>query len=171
MGKALIGFVLGLLVLPAIAAAIAFSGHFPIQATAKPPMWERRLANMALDPAVEKASEGLTSPVPSPTDEDLLAGMKIYRDDCAGCHGDHGKPSSWGRNNLYPPAPQLADRGDHDPVPEIFVVVRDGIRYTGMGGQRGEMSENDIWLVSTFLSRIKTLPPAVDSLWKAPRAE
>ena len=171
MGKVLLGFLLGLLVLPAIAAAIALGGHFPIQATAKPPMWERRLANMALDPAVAKASEGLTNPISTPTDDDLLKGMKTYRDNCSGCHGDHGKPSGWGRNNLYPPAPQFADRGDHDPVPEIFVVVRDGIRYTGMGGQRGLMSENDLWRVSTFLSRIKTLPPAVDQAWKTPPAE
>jgi mono/diheme cytochrome c family protein len=166
MGKALIGFILGLLILPAIAAAIAFTGHFPIQATAKPPMWERRIANMALDPAVGKASEGLINPVATPSDSDLMKGMKIYRDDCAGCHGDYGKPSTWGRNNFYPPVPQLADRGDHDPVPEIFVVVRDGVRYTGMAGWRGEMSEDDLWRVSTFLSRIKSLPPAVDQAWK-----
>jgi thiosulfate dehydrogenase len=171
MGKVLVGFILGILVLPAIAAAIAFTGHFPIKAKAKPPMWERRLANRALDPAIEKAAEGLTNPIASPTDDDLLKGMKIYREDCAGCHGDHGKPSSWGRNNLYPPAPQLADRGDHDPVPEIYAFVHDGVRYTGMGAWEGELPDDDIWRVSTFLSKLKSLPPAVDSVWTSPPAE
>ena len=167
MGKTLIGFILGILVLPAIAAAIAFTGHFPVKAKAKPPMWERRIANQALDPAIGKAAAGVTNPIVSPTDDDLLRGMKVFRENC-GCHGDYGKTNSWGRNNLYPPAPQLAERGDHDPVPEIYVFVRDGVRYTGMGAWEGELPDSDMWRVSIFLSKLKSLPPAVDSVWKAP---
>src|SRR5262249_16984743 len=102
---------------------------------------------------------------------DLLNGMKIYRDDCAGCHGDYGKQSHWGRNGLYPRAPGLAERGEHDPVSEIYVVVRDGVRYTAMGAWKDELPDSDMWHVSNFLSKLKTLPPAVDSVWKAPRPE
>ena len=167
MGKALFGFILGILVLPAIAAAIAITGHFPVKAKAKHPMWERRIANRALDPAIEKAAEGVTNPIVSPTDDDLLKGLKVFREDC-GCHGDYGKTNDWGRNNLYPPAPQLAERGDHDPVPEIYVFVRDGVRYTGMGAWEGVLPDSDMWRVSIFLSKLKSLPPAVDSVWKAP---
>jgi mono/diheme cytochrome c family protein len=166
MGKTLIGFLLGLLVLPAIGAAVALSGHFPFEAKVRPPRWERRIAGLALDPAVEKKAEGLTNPIAA-TDGDLMRGLRLYRDDCARCHGDLGKPSPWGRNNLYPPAPQLAERGDRDPVPEIFVVVKYGIRYTGMGAWQGQMSDEDIWRVATFLSRTKSLPPTVESVWKS----
>jgi mono/diheme cytochrome c family protein len=165
MAKTLIGFVLGLLVVPVIWAAIVFSGHFPFQATDKPPRWERRLAGLALDPAVAKKAEGLANPIAA-TDDELMSGMKLYREGCAGCHGDAGKPSRWGRNNLYPPAPQLADRGVHDPVPEIFVVVKYGIRYTGMGGWKDQMPDDDLWRVATFLSRVGSLPAAVESAWK-----
>jgi len=156
MGKTSIGFVLGLLVVPAIGAAVVLSGHFPFQATDKPPRWERRIAGMALDPAIERKAEGLVSPI----------GMKLYRAGCAGCHGDVGKPSRWGQHNLYPPAPQLADRGVHDPVAEVFVVVKYGIRYTGMGGWKDQVSEDDMWRVATFLTRVGSLPPAVESAWK-----
>jgi mono/diheme cytochrome c family protein len=167
MTKTLIGFVLGLLLVPAIGAAVLFSGHFPFQAMATPPRWEDRIANMALDPAVERKAEGLANPIAA-TDADLMRGMKLYRDGCAGCHGDAGKPSRWGRYNLYPPAPQLADRGVHDPVPEIFVVVKYGIRYTGMGGWKDQVPEDDLWRVAMFLTRVKSLPPAVESAWKGP---
>ena len=166
MGKILIGCVVGLLVVPAIAAVVAFSGHFPIQATDKPPGWERRFANMALDPAVEREARGLVSPI-AVTDEELMKGMKVYREDCAGCHGDRGKPSHWGRNNFYPPTPQLADRGVDDPVPNIFAVVKFGVRYTGMAGWKDQLPDDDLWRVATFLNRLKTLPAAVDSAWSA----
>ena len=169
MGKALMGFFIGILLLPVIAAIVAFSGHLAVDATAKPPQWERRIANMALDPAVERKAEGLTCPIPA-SEENLMKGMKLYRDDCAGCHGDRGKPSSWGRNNFYPPVPQLADRGVHDPVPNIYVVVKNGIRYTGMGAWKDEVPDDDVWRVSLFLHGIKTLPPAVDSAWRSPAA-
>lgn len=163
--KLLAGFILGVLILAAIAAGIAYTGRFPFWANAKPPQWERRLANLALDPAVERKAAGLECPIPA-TDANLTRGMQLYRDHCAECHGDRGKPSHWGRNDFYPPAPQLADRGDHDPVPEIFVVVKNGIRYTGMGGWEGEASDDDLWRVALFLSKIKSLPPAVDAAWK-----
>ncbi|HVP14568.1 MAG TPA: cytochrome c, partial [Terriglobales bacterium] len=113
MGKALIGFIVGLLFVPVIAAVIVFTGRFPIRATARPPRWERRIANLALDPAVERLARGRTSPIAG-NDEDLMAGMELYRAACRGCHGDPGKPSAFGRN-FYPPAPQLAERGDRDP--------------------------------------------------------
>jgi thiosulfate dehydrogenase len=167
MIKALLGFVLGLLVVPAIGSAVLFSGRFPFQATDKPPRWEARIAGMALDPAVERKAEGLVNPIAA-SETDLMRGMKLYRSDCAGCHGDSGKPSLWGRNNLYPPAPQLAARGVHDPVPEVFVVVKYGIRYTGMGGWKDQMPEDDLWRVAMFLTRVQSLPPAVESAWKGP---
>jgi thiosulfate dehydrogenase len=167
MGKTLIGFVLGLLVIPAIGAAFLLSGHFPFQATEKPPRWERRIASLVLDPAVARKAEGLTSPIAA-TDDDLMRGMRLYRDACAGCHGGPGQPSRWGQHNFYPPAPQLADRGVEDPVPEIFVVLKYGIRYTGMAGWKDQMSDDDLWRVATFLSRVKSLPPAVESAWVGP---
>jgi thiosulfate dehydrogenase len=165
MPRSLIGFVLGLLFMPAVAAVIALTGHFPIQATARPPGWEGRIASMALDPAIEKLAAGLEAPVV--TDEDLMRGMKIYREGCAGCHGDHGKPSAWGRNNFYPPTPQLAESGMDDPVPDIFVMVKYGIRYTGMAGWKDQLTDADLWRVAAFLNRMESLPPAVKQAWDA----
>jgi thiosulfate dehydrogenase len=164
MARTLIGFVVGLLVVPVIGAVVLFSGRFPIQAIARPPRWERRIANLALDPAVEREAKGLANPI-ADSDENLMRGMKLYQDDCAGCHGGPGKPSRWGQSNFYPPTPQLAERGVGDPVPNIFVVVKYGIRLTGMAGWKDQMPDDDLWRVAMFLSRVKTLPPAVKSAW------
>jgi len=36
-----------------------------------------------------------------------------------------------------------------------------------MGASNGLISDPEIWRVVTFVSRIRTLPPAVDSAWKS----
>ncbi len=167
MSRLLLGFVIGLLIVPAAAALYVFTGHFPFEATARPPRWERRLAGMALDPAMDAKARAFANPLTA-TDADLAKGMRIYREECAECHGEPGKPSTWGRNNFYPPAPQLADRGIDDPVPHIFVAAKYGIRYTGMGGWKDELPDDDLWRVSMFLHQVKSLPPAVAAGWNEP---
>ena len=47
-------------------------------------------------------------------------------------------------------------------------IVKHGIRYTSMPGWSGQLPDDDLWRVATFLPRVKTLPAAVDSAWKAP---
>ena len=45
-------------------------------------------------------------------------------------------------------------------------AVRTGIRYTGMPAWNKTLSEQDMWKVTAFLSRIEKLPPAVQDYWK-----
>jgi hypothetical protein len=48
----------------------------------------------------------------------------------------------------------------------MFLVVRNGIRYSGMGAWKDLMSEEDTWKVVLFLSNMKSLPPSVRSEWE-----
>ena len=97
----------------------------------------------------------------------LFAGMRLYKDGCAGCHGLPGKDSVFGRN-FYPPAPQFSDDYDMEPGPS-FVIIKHGVRYTGMAAWNGLASDADIWKVVTFLTHVKTLPPEVAAEWKKAR--
>ena len=76
--------------------------------------------------------------------------------------------SHWGSTNLYPPARQFAS----DPTKlagwQIYYIVKNGIRYTAMGGFDQEMPDNDIWSVAVFLSRLTSLPAEVEKEWKNP---
>jgi hypothetical protein len=44
--------------------------------------------------------------------------------------------------------------------------VRTGIRYTGMPSWSKALTEQEMWKVTAFLSRIEKLPPAVQDYWK-----
>jgi mono/diheme cytochrome c family protein len=95
--------------------------------------------------------------------------MKIFRANCAGCHGEFGHPSQWGTTGFYPRVPQFADVPPTLSAPEMFFVVKNGIRYTGMGAWDGMLSDGEIWQVVTFLNNLKSLPEPVATEWTAKR--
>jgi thiosulfate dehydrogenase len=95
--------------------------------------------------------------------------MKMYRDDCAGCHGDYGRPSEWGSQDFYPRVPQFALEPPHNPDWQLFWIVKHGVRYSGMGAWDGQVPDSMIWQVVAFLSRLDSLPPSVDVAWRKAR--
>jgi|SRR5579862_3773585 len=163
-------FLLGVLValLGAILAAFltARLGFFSVYAAEEPPAWEVRLARMAVDASVARNAPRLRSPIES-SDAELLAGMKLYRNNCSGCHGDAGRSSHWGTEGFYPRVPQFAQSPPQKPDWQLFWILRHGIRYSGMGAWREAMlSDKEAWEVVTFLSRLNSLPAAVQAAWQ-----
>jgi len=107
----------------------------------------------------------VTNPL-KPSDQNLIDGMKIYYENCSLCHGGLDRKPAPLAKNFYPPAPNLiSDPVDH-PEWHIFFAVRTGVRYTGMPAWEGVLSEQDIWKVTSFLSRVEKLPPMVQQYWQ-----
>jgi mono/diheme cytochrome c family protein len=67
---------------------------------------------------------------------------------------------------MYPQPPQLINDPLDDPEWHIFYAIRTGVRYTGMPAWDKALSEEDVWKVTAFLSRLEKLPPAVQQYWK-----
>ena len=140
-------------------------GWWPVSATAVPPKWESKLAQTTLQAALSHQAAGLTNPL-GPSNEILIAGLKSLKMNCSGCHGLPGQPSQWGARSFYPRAPQFTDSPPHL-SPQMFVAIKHGVRYSGMGSWMGMMADEEIWKVATFLDRIGSLPPEVQTNWKA----
>jgi thiosulfate dehydrogenase len=165
MGKFILGVVLTVAVLLLVGAGLALLGFLPTKANRQPPGWETHFAMSALDNSVDRRAPRVNNPLP-PTDENLIAGMKIYTMNCAGCHGGiDRKPVAFGQS-FYPRAPNLILEPDTDPEWHIFYIIKNGVRYTGMAAWDKTLSEDDMWKVTAFLSRIEKLPPAVQDFWK-----
>lgn len=170
MRKYFAGWVLGVATLPAVALGMAWLGWLPMQAEAPPPAWEKAFAQMALNNYVARRAPKVANPIPA-TDENLLAGMKIFKDGCAGCHGDPSGTSDYGAS-FYPNVPQFAKAPPRLPDYQLFWIIRNGVRYSGMSAfdrqWHGDQAVSDehIWKAATFLSRLETLPPAVEAEWR-----
>lgn len=131
-----------------------------------PPSIEVR-ASGVVTRAIRRASQGLTSPL-QPTEPNLLAGVKLYRQECAICHGGaDGKPSATAQG-FYIRAPQFARHGvEDDPVGETYYKIAHGMRLTPMPAYGANFTENQMWQLALFLKNMNKLPPAVQAAWKA----
>jgi mono/diheme cytochrome c family protein len=165
MRNFILGVIVTLLVLGLGGLAVATLGLMPTNADATPSGIETRISNSAMDASMERHAPRVSSPIP-PTDENLIDGMKVYTMNCAQCHGTLDNKPSPLEKSFYPPVPQLILDPLDDPEWHIYYSIRSGVRYTAMPAWNKALSDQDIWKVTSFLSRIQKLPPGVQDYWK-----
>ena len=110
--------------------------------------------------SVRRTAPKSQNPLPQ-SDETLIAGGKLYLNDCSGCHGEPGKPPSDFGATFYPPAPQFPRVGTKYSEAEVYWVAKHGIRRTGMAAQGSSYSDPKLWMLAAFISRFPNLPPPV----------
>jgi thiosulfate dehydrogenase len=162
MIKFLLGLIVGICLLLVAGYLFATRGGIFMGVTGGPLPLERSIANKALDASIGKSANDQS---PLPADEaNLLAGAKVYQNNCAGCHGQLDKPGSPMAKRFYPHPPQLLPPGKgvtDDPIGTTHWVVKNGIRFSAMPSSEGKLTEDEIWQVSLFLSNADKLPPSV----------
>lgn len=168
MIKFLIGLVLGVVLVAAGAMAYFALGMAPVATSAPPMPMERTLAGMALHARISKEAP---SQAPIPADEaNLVAGVQIYREHCAVCHGLAGQAETAIAKGMFPHPPQLfTGHGvTDDPAGETYWKAANGIRLTGMPGYKGSLTDTQLWQVSLMLANADKLPPAAKAATSAP---
>ncbi len=129
-------------------------------ARAKASGLEAALAETVRDLATSRADRRAQNPV-APTPEVLAKARGHYVRQCAGCHGLDGRGSDFGRR-MFPPAADLVRSQEDMADGEIFRVVTDGIRFSGMPafGEPGDLDEDrEHWGVVHFVRRLSKLTP------------
>lgn len=159
-----LGVVVGVVLVLAAGYAFLTQGGMPVAArNAKPLPLEQLLTSKALHVAMLKDAN---RPAPFPADEqNLLAGAKVYRENCVLCHGPPGEQRrSAVALGMFPrPPPLLPPKKGvtDDPVGETYWKVENGIRLTGMPSFAGSLPDAALWQVSLFLANADKLPPSV----------
>ncbi|HUZ91922.1 MAG TPA: cytochrome c [Methylocella sp.] len=166
------GFILGILTTIVLAAVGAYivvqSGIIPANADAKPIWLESWAAETSLRETLGREAPKGANPIPL-TDENLIAGIKLYGQHCAFCHGTaKGDTSATPvAKGLYPDPPQLAKDGvEDDPQGFSFWKIKHGIRWTGMPSWKGTLTDVQIWTLALFLKHMDKLPPAAEAEWQ-----
>ncbi len=159
------GVIATLLVLLVTALAIGYLGLLSTNASSTPSPLEARISSQILDASMDHHASHQSNPQPA-TDDNLIAGMKVYTMNCASCHGSLDYKASPLENSFYPPPPQLIMNPPDDPEWHVYYAVSTGIRYTGMPAWDKALSKEEMWQVTAFLTHIDKLSPAVQKYWK-----
>ena len=165
MGKFLLGVLITLAILILGGLGFALLGFFPTNANVEPPHIERHLAMSAVDASMDRHAPRISNPL-TPTDQNLEDGMKLYTMNCALCHGTLDRKPSTLVASFYPPPPNLVSNPPDDPEWHIYYTIRTGVRYTGMPAWDKTLTDQEMWKITTFLSHMDKLPPAVQDYWK-----
>ena len=150
--KFVLGVIIGILVVPALAYLYIRSGRVPV-ATAAPPLpMERQLAHMALDIQIDKyAPEKPGVPADEPN---LMAGAKLYVEHCAVCHGLPGPGKTAIAKGMFPDPPQLFHFTGvtDDPPGESYWKIENGIRLSGMPAFKDSLTETQMWQIAQLVA-------------------
>jgi len=161
MKNFLLGSLFTAVVLTIGGVAYLWMGLTEVRADVPPSGLESTLMRMAVHASVRMHAPETANPVAA-TDENLIAGGKIFLNECAGCHGTPGKVQKW-PNSLNPAAPQLPEVGTEYSEPQIFWVAKHGVRRTGMFANGVWDSDEKLWTVAAYIKRIRNLPPQVSA--------
>lgn len=121
----------------------------------KPSSFEAFLARNARRLATPASAPAMSNPV-SRTELSIAEARDHFADHCAICHGNDGTGRTQINAGLYPPAPDMREADTQNLSDgELFHIIRNGIRFTGMPGWGGEDEEN--WKLVLFIRHLPKL--------------
>jgi cytochrome c553 len=163
--------VIGLLgILGAIGAAIFFlGGFFNVAATAQDP----DIVNWVLIQVRQASIARHATETPPGSLEDaatVQAGARAYATrGCTNCHGAPGVGWQKFSEGLNPDPPDLKELVPNREPRELFWVVKNGIKMTGMPSfSVAGVPDKDIWSIVAFLKKLPSVSEADYKAWTAP---
>jgi mono/diheme cytochrome c family protein len=153
MKKVWIGFALCALFLVG-SLLFVYSGVYNVAATEShtaPVFW---MLSTMTERSIEAHASGITPPELS--DENTLnVGLEHYNAMCITCHGAPGMAPAELASGLYPPPPNLAAGSTEMTSSELYWVIKNGIKMTGMPSFGPTHSDDQIW---AMVSAVENLP-------------
>lgn len=124
------------------------------------PSWaERSLARYARKMAMPDAARNLKNPNPL-TPESLAHAREHWVAHCSTCHAIDGRGNTPIGRNLFPRVPDLTALDTQQRTDgELFFIISNGVRFTGMPGWGREDTPESIWELVGFIRRLPRLDP------------
>lgn len=152
------------------AAGVFWFGAYDISATDQhlaPTYW-------VLDTGMRRAVKSRAAAIAVPDlaeAQKIDQGLGLYRQHCVQCHGAPGVAPQPFALGMTPAPANLAYTAREWPPAELFWVIREGIKMTGMPAWKYRMSEAELWAVVAFLREMPRLSPGQYQAMKSARFE
>ena len=153
------GVILTVLVLVAVGGFVFATGRYNVAATAPPDLTDK-IAPWVLEKALERRSREVTDPIAKDPGA-VKRGMTHYRENCLPCHGAPGVDPAEYQEGMNPTPPGIdADAVQHDTDAELFWVIKNGIRMTGMPAFGVNHKDEEIRDIVAFVRHVRQLTDA-----------
>jgi mono/diheme cytochrome c family protein len=156
----------GLLFAPLAVLLFVRSGLYDVGASSPHTKFTEWLTHDTMVHSVRRHANSITAPAEF-TPEQIEAGFCAYETHCVACHGAAGVARQEWVSGLEPAPPYLLDIDQRFTRPELFWIVKNGIKMTAMPSWRSEMSDAQIWSVVAWLEASEKLPPQTYVRWRA----
>src|SRR5271170_4477465 len=126
----------------------------------QPSQGETSLANAAKDVTIPLEAGKMKNPLPE-TDEVVSQGQEVFLGSCAQCHGADARGGTDIGRNMNPPAMDLSSpHVQHWSDAELFWIIQNGVRLSGMPSWKSSISDNDTWKLARFIHNLSRLDAA-----------
>jgi len=155
--KVAIGIMVVLLVIAGALVYWVFSHGF--SARAEPSAMEKAMVRRMRRIAIPSGAGQLKNLEPV-NEETMAEAREHFVEHCSVCHGIDGHGGTTFGRNMYPKVPDLT-LGDTQRLSdgELFYMISNGIRFSGMPAFGGEDSPQELWHLVPFLRRLPQLSP------------
>jgi mono/diheme cytochrome c family protein len=136
-------------------AILLWSGIYNVAAT--DPHWKltRWVLGFARERSIAYHSQGIEAPL-STDAEQIAEGFDQYQAACRLCHGAPGRSSAEFAAGLYPSPPYLPKGEVQKELtrPELFWIVKYGIKMSGMPAFGKHQDDRQIWNIVAFVQKV-----------------
>jgi mono/diheme cytochrome c family protein len=152
------GLICALILMSGAGAAYIYSGAFDVAASTPHNVFEQWLFGTAMKRSVVAMSGNVSEP-PSFTDDMVKDGFDHYDDMCTVCHGGPGIERSEVGKGLNPQAPNLAEAVKGWTPRQLFWIVKNGVKMTGMPSFGATHNDDEVWSIVAFIEKLPEITP------------
>jgi mono/diheme cytochrome c family protein len=147
-----------LVLLAGIAIAVGVSMlHNGLSARATPTALEAFFAQHAHRMSIPSDARKMHNPMQA-SEENLKAARDHFADHCSSCHANDGSGDTMYGKGLYPKPPDLRQAETQKLSDgELFWIIENGVRFTGMPAFGGHGSQDDSWKLVLFIRHLPQL--------------
>jgi mono/diheme cytochrome c family protein len=139
------------------AAVVAGILHDGLSARATPTHLEAMMARNARHLSIPAKARETSNPVAA-TAENLRDARLHFADHCATCHANDGGGDALIGRGLYPKPPDLRENETQELSDgELFWIIENGVRFTGMPAFATPGAANDSWKLVLFIRHLPHL--------------
>jgi mono/diheme cytochrome c family protein len=151
--KVVAGSILSLIVLALAAAGYLYAGFYNVAAVEPHASLTRWALTTAMQRSVKVQARSITPPS-MPQGQKIDEAFRAFDEMCVVCHGAPGKEPGVIGKGLQPPPPTLSEAAHRWSRAELFWIVKNGVRMTGMPAFGPTHSDDNLWLLVAFLQRL-----------------